>query len=501
MACAGVAHSQSRFCEINWYAVMEAENANSISGWNSTAGVSGTARIDASDNGYVTYEVTFTRTGNYYVFLLCKYTGSSSAERNDCFITLDGAKLYGSDNVTRPDGIRTHSPTFAWSGLPKGPGGSTPENIKNNPVYAKVSSAGTKTFKIGSRSQGFVVDKIQLQLANSTKPIGLSYDQTLCSIGPAKPYFRLQPESQIVQVNRTAVFTVEAGGTPVLSYQWQKGGVNIAGATNYRYSVSGTQLTDNGARYICVVTNSAGSTVSREVTLVVYDAAGGQDAEIEAEAMQLSGYTVDTGMNNNVITLPVGTATGTARHIFNGSAGSYFMAISVVPENDGRPKVSLAVNQTTVKSVTYPMDDIYANMAWRVQFIAEGIALKSGDVITVTGTADQQAYARVDKLIIVPQKFTALQDTGGKALRPGTMVAPNPVSAEGAIRCRVPGYTGTVRAVLYDITEKPVLTREITSTRDGYILSLAGAGMLPGMYLVGLYAERQTLMSRILVTK
>ena len=45
------------------------------------------------------------------------------------------------------------------------------------------------------------------------------------------PTITTQPVNQTVTAGQTATFTVVAGGTAPLSYQWQKNGVNIAGAT------------------------------------------------------------------------------------------------------------------------------------------------------------------------------------------------------------------------------------------------------------------------------
>ncbi|MBN1672596.1 MAG: DUF5060 domain-containing protein [Kiritimatiellae bacterium] len=169
------------FVEQGGIVSMEAEHAGTITGWISVAGVSGSARQDNAPRGEggLTFPVTFTQGGRYYVWLFCRYTGDVSGERNDCFVWLDGEKLYGSDDVTRPDGIRTHSAAMAWSSLPKGPGGDTPDNIRNDPTYALVSGPGLHEFKIGSRSIGFVVDKIVLKLNDAAPPAGTGPPETI----------------------------------------------------------------------------------------------------------------------------------------------------------------------------------------------------------------------------------------------------------------------------------------------------------------------------------
>jgi uncharacterized protein (TIGR03437 family) len=64
-------------------------------------------------------------------------------------------------------------------------------------------------------------------------------------------------------------FTVAAGGSPPLSYQWQRNMSNISGATSPSYMIPATAFTDNGAKFRCVVTNGFGTANSNEATLAV----------------------------------------------------------------------------------------------------------------------------------------------------------------------------------------------------------------------------------------
>ena len=66
----------------------------------------------------------------------------------------------------------------------------------------------------------------------------------------------------------SATFTVSAGGTPPLSYQWTFDGTNISGATASAYTVTNVQAGNLGD-YSVVVTNSAGSIASSNATLEI----------------------------------------------------------------------------------------------------------------------------------------------------------------------------------------------------------------------------------------
>lgn len=77
-----------------------------------------------------------------------------------------------------------------------------------------------------------------------------------------------QPQNLLVVAGNPASFTVSAGGAAPFGYQWQKGGVNIAGATNSTYTIASTTTDDTGS-YAVVVTNSLGSATSSTATLTV----------------------------------------------------------------------------------------------------------------------------------------------------------------------------------------------------------------------------------------
>ena len=63
-------------------------------------------------------------------------------------------------------------------------------------------------------------------------------------------------------------FTVEATGSEPLSYQWQKDGEDVPGATLPALSILGVQESDAGS-YTAVVGNSAGVAVSQAAVLTV----------------------------------------------------------------------------------------------------------------------------------------------------------------------------------------------------------------------------------------
>jgi hypothetical protein len=82
------------------------------------------------------------------------------------------------------------------------------------------------------------------------------------------PAITAQPTAQTVTAGTSATFAVVVTGTPAPSYQWNKNGTPIAGATSATYTIPNPQPADAG-NYAVTVTNSAGSVTSAAVALTV----------------------------------------------------------------------------------------------------------------------------------------------------------------------------------------------------------------------------------------
>ena len=83
------------------------------------------------------------------------------------------------------------------------------------------------------------------------------------------PGITTQPAALSVVVGKAAAFTVVATGSATLTYQWQKNGTDISGATASTYTIPATSMGDSGARFLVVVSNSAGKATSNPAILTV----------------------------------------------------------------------------------------------------------------------------------------------------------------------------------------------------------------------------------------
>jgi hypothetical protein len=144
------------------------------------------------------------------------------------------------------------------------------------PPYGTAFTFGTPA-AIGARGDnqvnGFwgMVD----ELAFYNRPLAAAEIQSIYNAGgvgkctqPVAPVIFVDPTNQIVYRGETARFSVAAGGTLPLMYQWKHAGNNLPGATNAVLSVTNVQTIDLGA-YSVGVTNSVSGVISAPASLLL----------------------------------------------------------------------------------------------------------------------------------------------------------------------------------------------------------------------------------------
>jgi hypothetical protein len=128
------------------------------------------------------------------------------------------------------------------------------------------------------------------------------------NVSVVAPTITTQPASQTAMAGQTATFTVAAGGTAPLNYQWQKNGVNIAGATAASYTTPVTATSDSGSTFRVVVSNTAGTVTSAAATLTV-NAAPTPGIQVSSTSINFGNAVVGNNLSQALIITNNGTAT------------------------------------------------------------------------------------------------------------------------------------------------------------------------------------------------
>ncbi|MBI4658430.1 MAG: immunoglobulin domain-containing protein [Verrucomicrobia bacterium] len=112
------------------------------------------------------------------------------------------------------------------------------------------------------------------------------------------PSIQTHPASRNATPGDNVTFSVTATGGAPLSYQWQKNGQTIGGATNPTLTLSNVQAADAGS-YDVVVTNPGGAITSQSasLTLVLPQVQGGKTAEQAPPPVETREGTFDGGSN------------------------------------------------------------------------------------------------------------------------------------------------------------------------------------------------------------
>ncbi len=172
-----------------------------------------------------------------------------------------------------------------------------PPTIVTQPQSQTGIQGSTVTFSVvaDSNASPYYASPSYQWWKNGTEIVGSSKSLILSNIGPANaadysvvvsniagsvtssiatltvitpPQITTQPLSQVVAVGSGVTFTVTATSSYPLSYQWQKDGIDISGATSASFAIASTTLDDDG-NYRAIVSNIAGSVASSIATLTI----------------------------------------------------------------------------------------------------------------------------------------------------------------------------------------------------------------------------------------
>jgi len=191
--------------------------------------------------------------------------------------------------------------------------------------------------------------------------------------------FTQQPASVSVPAATKATFSV-AVSNPIAFYQWQKNGVNIAGATSSTYTTDFLGLSDSGAKYHVVVSIPGSSATSSDATLTVTPSSG--TAAVPTGAGAING--TELGIEFNTL-LDAATAGNAANYTVSGSTVS---SAKVINMSDGTKAFS-----TVRLTLAAPLAGATANLSINANGVKD---INGNTVAAVTLPVTVQKLAHKD---------------------------------------------------------------------------------------------------------
>ncbi|HKR29897.1 MAG TPA: choice-of-anchor D domain-containing protein, partial [Terriglobales bacterium] len=213
-------------------------------------------------------------------------------------------------------------------------------------TYASAADAnpfrsGINTLRIAGQNRGGVARFLngtidEVRMYNQARTQAQIQSDMNTSVGsstlPSPPSITSQPTNQTVQLGQAAAFSVGATGTAPLSYQWQKNGVNISGATAASYTTPAATTVDSGSTFRVLVSNTTGSVTSSAATLTV-NPAPAPAIQVSRSSISFGNDAIGTTLSQVLIITNTGTATLSMTQVTESGASAFSVSGFPLPVN------------------------------------------------------------------------------------------------------------------------------------------------------------------------
>ena len=216
---------------------------------------SGVAIAGATETSYTIAAAKLADAGNYSVVVS---NSVGSATSTSAALTVTNAPTITAQPTNQTVSVGS---SFALSVSATGSPAPTYQWFKDG---VSLSGATSATYSVAS-AQTSNAGTYNVRVSNSSGSVTSSGAVVAVATAPA---ISTAPAAQTVAAGGQVVLSVSATGSPAPTYQWQKDGVAIAGATQAQLTIASATPADAGA-YAVVVTNSAGTASTVPVTLTV----------------------------------------------------------------------------------------------------------------------------------------------------------------------------------------------------------------------------------------
>ncbi|HEY5233420.1 MAG TPA: immunoglobulin domain-containing protein [Verrucomicrobiae bacterium] len=194
-------------------------------------------------------------------------SGSSGQNIGEGEIIVDGDDYYD------PDAGTSQTPTNVWFFICGIKSNNTYQIYINGALENIITDANTESsvedmYLMHHGAWGAYCNGVLDDVRIYNRALSSNEVSQLYAMGAVAPTITAQPTNVTVNVGGTASFSVTAGGTQPMSYQWSFGTTNLDGAANATLTLTNVQLNQTG-NYSVLVTNIAGSTNSVAAMLTV----------------------------------------------------------------------------------------------------------------------------------------------------------------------------------------------------------------------------------------
>jgi len=263
-------------------------------------------------------------------------------------------------------------------------------NVASHTYNAYVVVGGVQTML--GMNLAFRTEQANVTSLSNLGALTATGSDTICNIAltasVVAPAITTQPASSTVTAGQSANFSIATTGTAPLTYQWQKNGAAISGATSSTYSTPVTTTADNGAQFTAVVSNSAGTITSSAATLTV-------KTPVVAPSItsQPLAQSVTAGQSASFFVASTGTAPLTYQWNRNGSAisgatSSSYTALTTSSDNGAQFSVVITNAAGSVTSSS-------ALLTVKPAAPAPGCLLSSGSWVNSPLTQSQSGSFRI----------------------------------------------------------------------------------------------------------
>ena len=346
---------------------------------------SGTTISGATSSSYTTPAETTSDNGVPFTVVVSNSAGSATS--NAATLTVNAAPVAPSITTQPTSQTITAGQTATFSVTATGTAPLSYQWKKSGTTIGGATSSSYTTPAETTSDNGV---QFTVVVSNSVSNVTSNAATLTVNAAPVAPSITTQPASQTITSGQTATFSVAASGTAPLSYQWNKNGTAVSGATSSSYTTPAETTLDNGAQFTVAVTNSAGSATSNAATLTINPAPPGA---LNPSTSSLSFGNVTVGSNGvqNIVFTNAGTSNITISTVSASGAGFSVSGISagqiVTPGNTATLTVTFApASAGAVSNPGATVSSNASNSPASLTFSGTGVAAVSHSV-SLTWTA------------------------------------------------------------------------------------------------------------------